>query len=97
MNRDHAWAVRILVQLSFLDFPHLLPLIEHDRDRFEDIMNAKKTLMITAFATILTMALPLRAQTGCTDSPEDPTLVLALLGAAGAFVTAVGSSWNRKN
>jgi XrtJ-associated TM-motif-TM protein len=28
-----------------------------------------------------------RAQTGCEDSPEDPTLVLALVASAGALVT----------
>ncbi|MGD0347829.1 MAG: PExPT-CTERM protein [Terracidiphilus sp.] len=31
----------------------------------------------------------LRAQTGCGDSPEPPTLVLALVGSAGALATAV--------
>jgi XrtJ-associated TM-motif-TM protein len=29
-----------------------------------------------------------RAQTGCVDSPEDPTLVLALVASAGAVVVA---------
>ena len=33
------------------------------------------------------LALPLRAQTGCDDSPEDPTLVLALVASAGALIT----------
>jgi XrtJ-associated TM-motif-TM protein len=31
----------------------------------------------------------LRAQTGCDDSPESPTLILALVGSAGAFLAAV--------
>jgi XrtJ-associated TM-motif-TM protein len=35
-------------------------------------------------------ALPLWAQGGCVDSPEDPTVVLALLGGIGAVVM---SSW----
>jgi XrtJ-associated TM-motif-TM protein len=35
------------------------------------------------------MALPLRAQTGCDDSPEDPTVVLALVGSAGAFAASM--------
>jgi XrtJ-associated TM-motif-TM protein len=30
------------------------------------------------------IALPLHAQTGCGDSPENPTVVLALVGGAGA-------------
>jgi XrtJ-associated TM-motif-TM protein len=40
---------------------------------------------------IAVMCIPvlIRAQTGCDDSPEDPTLVLALLGSAGAMVYAV--------
>jgi XrtJ-associated TM-motif-TM protein len=28
-----------------------------------------------------------KAQTGCTDSPENPTVVLALVGSAGAFLS----------
>jgi XrtJ-associated TM-motif-TM protein len=38
---------------------------------------------------VLLVALPLRAQTGCTDSPENPTVVLALVGGAGALFSAV--------
>lgn len=30
-------------------------------------------------------------QSGCTDSPENPTLVLALLGGAGALLSAARS------
>ena len=39
---------------------------------------------------IAVMGIPalVRAQTGCTDSPEDPTLVLALVASAGAVVAA---------
>ena len=47
-------------------------------------MNGKQAGLILAYV-LLAAALPLRAQTGCTDSPEDPTIVLALLGAAGAL------------
>ncbi len=49
-------------------------------------MNLKKTALAFAFTLVLAMALPLRAQTGCDDSPEDPTVVLALVGGAGALV-----------
>ena len=45
----------------------------------------KKIALALGFALILALALPLRAQTGCDDSPEDPTIVLALLGGAGAI------------
>jgi XrtJ-associated TM-motif-TM protein len=34
-------------------------------------------------------AFPLRAQTGCVDSPEDPTVVLALVGSAGVLLSIV--------
>ena len=47
-------------------------------------MNMKKTLLAVGFALLLALALPLRAQTGCEDSPEDPTIVLACIAAAGA-------------
>jgi XrtJ-associated TM-motif-TM protein len=36
---------------------------------------------------IAAVALPLHAQTGCTDSPEAPTVALALVGGIGALVT----------
>jgi XrtJ-associated TM-motif-TM protein len=48
-------------------------------------MNLKKMLFALGFAFVLALALPLRAQTGCTDSPEDPTLLLALVSGAGAL------------
>ena len=37
----------------------------------------------------LLVAAPLHAQTGCTDSPENPTVVLALVGSAGALFSAL--------
>jgi XrtJ-associated TM-motif-TM protein len=40
-------------------------------------------------AIVAAVALPLQAQTGCTDSPENPTAVLALVGGAGALFSAV--------
>ncbi len=43
-------------------------------------MNLKKTLFALSFFAMLAAAFPLRAQTGCDDSPEDPTVVLALVG-----------------
>jgi XrtJ-associated TM-motif-TM protein len=42
-------------------------------------------------ALVLLVAAPLYGQTGCTDSPENPTVVLALVGGAGAFFSAVRS------
>jgi XrtJ-associated TM-motif-TM protein len=42
-------------------------------------------------------ALPLRAQGGCVDSPEDPTIVLALLGGIGAVAMSWKTARGRKN
>jgi XrtJ-associated TM-motif-TM protein len=38
---------------------------------------------------VLAMPVVAHAQTGCTDSPENPTAVLALVGSAGAFLASV--------
>ena len=40
-------------------------------------------------ALLLSVALPLRAQGGCDDSPENPTVVLALVGSAGALFSTI--------
>jgi len=58
-------------------------------------MNLKNTLLAAAFLLVLAVALPLRAQTGCDDSPEDPTIVLALVGGAGALAAGVLRSHKR--
>ncbi len=42
------------------------------------------------------VVLPLRAQTGCDQSPEDPTIVLALVGGAGALVASARAARSRK-
>ena len=43
----------------------------------------KKTYLLTALAFAMIAALPAHAQGGCTDSPENPTLILAgLVGGA---------------
>jgi XrtJ-associated TM-motif-TM protein len=52
-------------------------------------MNLNKTALTLAFALLLAAALPLRAQTGCDDSPEDPTIALALVGGAAALITGL--------
>jgi XrtJ-associated TM-motif-TM protein len=51
-------------------------------------MNWKKMGLILLCA-LMVAAIPLRAQTGCTDSPEDPTLVLALVSGAGVLATTL--------
>jgi XrtJ-associated TM-motif-TM protein len=48
----------------------------------------KKTCLILAgIALLSSVALPLYAQGpgGCTNSPENPTAILAVVGSAGAF------------
>jgi XrtJ-associated TM-motif-TM protein len=42
-------------------------------------------LLIVGFTILFTFALPLYAQTGCVDSPENPTVILAEVGSAGPF------------
>ena len=62
----------------------------------EDTMNMRKMLLAAGLALMLAMALPLRAQTGCDDSPEDPTIVLALVSGAGALAASIWRSRRRK-
>jgi XrtJ-associated TM-motif-TM protein len=47
----------------------------------------KKAILSVALAIPLVAALPARAQVGCDDSPENPTLVLAGL-AGGVFAVS---------
>jgi XrtJ-associated TM-motif-TM protein len=51
-------------------------------------MNKKLQVLLCSVAVLL-VAVPLHAQTGCTDSPENPTAVLALVGSAGALFSTV--------
>jgi len=48
----------------------------------------KKTLLVVGAVLLLAAAMPLYAQSGCGDSPEAPTAILALVGSAGAFVVS---------
>jgi XrtJ-associated TM-motif-TM protein len=38
---------------------------------------------------VLAVAIPAQAQSGCADSPENPTVVLALVGSAGALFSSL--------
>jgi XrtJ-associated TM-motif-TM protein len=55
----------------------------------EERMNLKKPLFALGFAALVALALPLRAQSGCVDSPEDPTILLALVSGAGALAASL--------
>lgn len=59
-------------------------------------MNLKRALLMFGFALMVALSLPLRAQTGCDDSPEDPTVVLALVGGAGAMAAGMWGTRGRK-
>jgi XrtJ-associated TM-motif-TM protein len=45
----------------------------------------KSTLLLISSALFFSVALPLHAQNGCINSPENPTALLAVVGSAGAF------------
>jgi XrtJ-associated TM-motif-TM protein len=47
----------------------------------------KKTFLLTALAFALIAAVPARAQGGCSDTPENPTLILGGL-ASGVFAVS---------
>ena len=51
-------------------------------------MNRALLVFLWSVAFLL-VAAPLHAQSGCTDSPENPTVVLALVGSAGALFSTV--------
>jgi XrtJ-associated TM-motif-TM protein len=59
-------------------------------------MTMKRILSYIGLALMLGTALNLRAQGGCVDSPEDPTLALALVAGAGALVAGVWRGRHRK-
>jgi XrtJ-associated TM-motif-TM protein len=42
-------------------------------------------LTLVGIALLSSVALPLHAQDGCDNSPENPTAILAVVGSAGAF------------
>lgn len=48
-------------------------------------MKNKYRALIVAIAVLAIPAL-IRAQVGCTDSPEDPTVALVLIASAGALI-----------
>jgi XrtJ-associated TM-motif-TM protein len=58
-------------------------------------MNKKLQFLLWS-AALLTVAVPLHAQSGCTDSPENPTAVLALVGSAGAFLSMARSRYKAR-
>lgn len=56
----------------------------------------KKISLFAVAACFLLVSSPLFAQTGCSDSPENPTALLAVAGSAGALLVAVRDRFRRK-
>ncbi len=48
----------------------------------------KSTLLLAGLAMMFAVSVPVYAQGGCVNSPENPTVVLALVGSAGAFLAS---------
>jgi len=53
------------------------------------ISQSRVVRMALLAMAVLAVPLVAHAQTGCTDSPEDPTVVLALVASAGALFSAM--------
>lgn len=59
-------------------------------------MNAKRLLSCVGLGLMLATAMTLRAQTGCDDSPEGPTIALALVSGAGMLAATLWRSRHRR-
>jgi XrtJ-associated TM-motif-TM protein len=70
--------------MNWLDFQLLFPL-----DLLSRLIMKKVLLLFLGCAALLSITVSLHAQTGCTDSPENSTAVLALVGSAGAFFSTI--------
>jgi len=65
--------------------------------RFAWEATVKKTLSVFFLSAMLFLiAIPLHAQTGCVDSPENPTIMLGLVASAAALAVKVWRSHRRK-
>jgi XrtJ-associated TM-motif-TM protein len=54
-----------------------------------DLTVNKQRILWMCSVLLLVCAKPVLAQTGCLDSPENPTVILGVAGAAGAFFSTV--------
>jgi XrtJ-associated TM-motif-TM protein len=45
---------------------------------------------------VLAVAVPVYAQSGCLNSPENPTVILALVGSAGGALVSLRGRFGRK-
>jgi XrtJ-associated TM-motif-TM protein len=56
----------------------------------------KKSSLLLLGILLVSAALPLHAQEGCTNSPENPTAILAVVGSAGAFLASARARINAR-
>jgi len=55
-----------------------------------------KLSLVVVAALVFFVAVPMYAQGGCVNSPENPTAILALVGSAGGLLVAVRGRFRRK-
>ena len=55
-----------------------------------------KLTVLFVLALVVLVATPVFAQSGCVNSPENPTAILALVGSASGILVAVRSRLRRK-
>ena len=56
----------------------------------------KSSLALLACTVFITLTKAAQAQTGCTDSPENPTVILAVVGLAGGIVSSAIPRWRAR-
>jgi len=56
----------------------------------------KSSFLLLGMALLVSAALPLHAQEGCINSPENPTAILAVVGSAGAFFVSARARINAR-
>ena len=72
----------------------LIPFRVENQSRVKDFSQMRTTmkkssLLLFGLVLFFSVALPLRAdETGCVESPENPTAILAVVGSAGAFLAS---------
>lgn len=56
----------------------------------------KSSLLLTGIVLMLAVTASANAQGGCVNSPENTTVVLALVGSAGAFLASARARFNAR-
>lgn len=66
-----------------------------NREMKEILMNRRFSVLLAAM--LMAVVLPVHAQDGCDDSPESPTIVLAMVGGIGVLAVGLRAARNRKS